>query len=165
MLKKTDTFLKTLLEKRTAAESLDEIIKYDELFDCCPCNSFDSGLARSKCSCVNKVPLIEWDFWVDQKSDRKMVISSIDKQATLRNLVRKKRKLDDKIRTESSSQCLKQEDLTLADLELDSHVDIPSKDDQILDEPDFEVPLKKASKIQHKLLSLPFTDVRSIFGG
>ena len=70
-----------------------------------------------------------------------------------------------KIRTESSSQCLKQEDLTLADLELDSHVDIPSKDDQILDEPDFEVPLKKATKkIQHKLLSFPFTDVRSIPG-
>ena len=75
-----------------------------------------------------------------------MVIFSIDKEATMRNLVRKKRKLDDKIRTESSSQCLKQVDLTLADLELDSQVDIPSEDDKILDNPDFEVPLKKATK-------------------
>ena len=56
---------------------------------------------------MNKVPLIEWDFGVDQKSDTKMVISSIDKEATMKNLVRKKRKLDEKIRTESSSQCLK----------------------------------------------------------
>ena len=51
---------------------------------------------------------------------------------------------------------LKQVDLTLADLELDSHVDIPSKDKQILDDPNFEVPLKKATKNTTQTLILAF---------
>ena len=37
-------------------------------------------------SCVNKFSLIECFFWVNQKSDWKMVITSIDKEATIRNV-------------------------------------------------------------------------------
>ena len=56
---------------------------FKKLFDICPCKCLNKGiLERDKCRCTVKVPQIEWQFWCDQKSDRKMVIGSIDEEVT-----------------------------------------------------------------------------------
>ena len=62
------------------------------LFDICGCFCFkplikeatdQSILDVSACSCESKIPLREWDFYLDQMSERKLVISaSVDTKAT-----------------------------------------------------------------------------------
>jgi len=58
---------------------------FDSLFDICACKCFDSGAReRSACNCplICKIPSIEWVFWVDQKTSRKMFIGEVDKEVT-----------------------------------------------------------------------------------
>jgi len=62
------------------------------LFDICGCSCFRQSLNTAidiskidltNCSCKNKIPAREWDFYIDQMSERKMIISkSIDIQAS-----------------------------------------------------------------------------------
>ena len=58
---------------------------FNSLFDVCPCKCVDDGVVERKyCKCPAecKIPAVEWDFGVDQKTARKMVIGKIDPVAT-----------------------------------------------------------------------------------
>lgn len=66
-----------------------------KLFDiaACKCTSFET------CSCIKprKVPITERDFLLDQRSERKMVISGIDTKETAR-LIKKNQRLEETIK-------------------------------------------------------------------
>lgn len=68
----------------------------EKLFDiaACKCTSFES------CSCLKlkKVPINERTFLVDQRNDRKMVISGIDRKETARLMKRQQRQTEESIR-------------------------------------------------------------------
>ena len=56
---------------------------FKELFNICTCRCVQKGIIdRSNCSCPLKVPVCEWEFWLDQNSERKMVIGSLDTKVT-----------------------------------------------------------------------------------
>ena len=55
--------------KRTSETFQSKESAFKELFDICPCKCFNKGIAvRSVCRCTTKIPLIEWEFWIDQNS-------------------------------------------------------------------------------------------------
>ena len=70
------------------------LASFDTLFDVCSCKCVDNGVVeRNQCSCAlsSKVPPLEWNFWLDQKTSRKMYIGLIDRSATLKLQKRKSR--------------------------------------------------------------------------
>ena len=71
------------------------------LFDISACNCKD--FTASNCPKEKKVPIQERIFWVDQRSERKMCIGTIDKKVTMEKSFQ--RKLSRKVRsTRNSSQ-------------------------------------------------------------
>ena len=75
---------------------------FKELFDICFCKCLNKGLCqRDQCRCATKVPAIEWDFWCDQNSERKMSIGPVDEKTTTVLQRRCERK-----ETEGYRQCL-----------------------------------------------------------
>lgn len=66
----------------------------NKLFDicCCKCINF------SNCNCVNKVPILERPFLLDQRGPRKMVIGTIDIPATKKLQKNYERKIVDQER-------------------------------------------------------------------
>lgn len=78
---------------KTYQESLSGFIK---LFDICSCKCFDNGIRdRKDCTCplASKIPPIEWDFWIDQKTSRKMIIGKLDPMVTSKLQKQEERKL------------------------------------------------------------------------
>jgi hypothetical protein len=66
------------------------------LFNISPCKCFQPGkINRSDCICPRekKITKDEWDFWVDQNTDRQMVIANVDMDKTIKLQRRDKRKL------------------------------------------------------------------------
>ena len=68
------------------------------LFDICPCKCVDAEVVERKyCKCPVdcKIPIIEWNFWIDQKTTRKMVIGKVDSVVSgkMQKLEEKKEKL------------------------------------------------------------------------
>ena len=53
---------------------------FHSLFDICPCKC----LVRNKCKCPidKKVSVLEWNFLLDQRSDRERFIAEVDKEVT-----------------------------------------------------------------------------------
>ena len=83
--------------KRTSVTYQEALSNFSSLFDICSRKCVDAGVVdRKDCKCPVecKIPAIEWNFWVDQKTTRKMVIGKIDPVATgkLQNLEERKRK-------------------------------------------------------------------------
>lgn len=81
--------------KRRAQTFQSKFKCFEELFDVCICKCFDAGVrVRSECSCPlpSKIPVLEWDFWIDQKTVRQMFIGEIDKETTAILDKRQKRK-------------------------------------------------------------------------
>ena len=83
--------------KRTSTTYQEALSSFSSLFDICPCKCVDAGVVERKdCNCPVdcKIPVIEWNFWFDQKTTRKMVIGKIDPVVTgkLQTLEEKKRK-------------------------------------------------------------------------
>ena len=71
--------------KRTSTTYQEALSSFSSLFDICPCKCVDAGVVERKdCNCPVdcKIPVIEWNFWVDQKTTRKMVIGKIDPVVT-----------------------------------------------------------------------------------
>ena len=71
--------------------------EFEKVFDICRCKCDQKGIKeRQNCHCVVKIPLEEWDFWVDQTGARKMMIGPIDlvKSAAKKKRVERKRKYD-----------------------------------------------------------------------
>lgn len=82
--------------KRTSDAYQGNVSRFYELFDVCSCKCYDEGIRnRNSCTCPreNKIPALEWPFWIDQKSDRKMVIGSIDISESRKIVKREKRKV------------------------------------------------------------------------
>lgn len=79
--------------KRTCQSFQTKLSGFDELFDICPCKCVKKISDRRLCSCSIKVPDIEWDFWVDQNSVRKMIIGAVDAKVTAKLQKREERKL------------------------------------------------------------------------
>ena len=47
---------------------------FQTIFDICSCNCIRNRISyKNQCICKKKVPRIEWDFWVDQSSERNMI--------------------------------------------------------------------------------------------
>ena len=70
--------LNKLLSKRRTNESfLECLTTYEEMFDICSCSRYDNGIARADCRCDLRIPLLEWDAFVDQKL-RKGQLGRID---------------------------------------------------------------------------------------
>ena len=70
-----------------------------------------SGRIDFKCSIVCKIPIIEWDFWINQKTSRKIVIGKIDAILTdkLQRLVEGKRKVENlEVETRRKTNALEQ---------------------------------------------------------
>lgn len=56
---------------------------FNDLFNICTCRCVQKGIIdRSNCPCPVKVPAIEWNFWLDQNTERKMIIGSLDTKVT-----------------------------------------------------------------------------------
>lgn len=70
----------------------------------CKCTSFESCL----CLKPNKVPFNERSFLLDQRTERKMVISGVDKKETVKLMKRQQRQMEELIR-ESKKPCISQE--------------------------------------------------------
>lgn len=67
--------------KRSSTSYQESLSCFSKLFDICSCKCVDGGIRERKdCTCPLecKIPRIEWDFWIDQKTTRKMVIGKID---------------------------------------------------------------------------------------
>lgn len=60
----------------------DLLESYKEIFDVCSCHCYDTINARNRSACecpaAKKIPAAEWNFWLDQKSERILYIGSID---------------------------------------------------------------------------------------
>lgn len=71
---------------------------FNELFDICTCKCVNKGiLQRELCKCAVKIPIIEWNFWCDQKSAKKMSIGAVDKGVTAKLQKRKEREEKSKL--------------------------------------------------------------------
>ena len=70
------------IQKRGNDLFINDLEVFDSLFDVAQCNCFDSGVDRKNCKCSLKIPLYEWEFYVDQKTERKLVISNVDHDLT-----------------------------------------------------------------------------------
>jgi len=83
--------------KKTSQTFKGTLYSFKTLFDICSCKCYDSGVRdRSFCSCPlpQKIPAIEWKFWLDQKRERKMYMGSIDKVTTSKLKKKEKRQYE-----------------------------------------------------------------------
>ena len=78
-----NTLQKYPLAKRKSRSFQSEESSFNELFDICSCKCISCGqLDRQQCKCKVKIPTIEWDFFLDQNRERKMVIGHVDSEVT-----------------------------------------------------------------------------------
>ena len=73
--------------KKSSATYEENLQSLENLFDICACKCFDSGAReRSACKCplACKIPATEWEFWIDQKTNRNMFIGKVDKEVTVK---------------------------------------------------------------------------------
>ena len=65
-------------ESKKSSESFeDKVNSFSRLFDVSSCRCFEVGVRdRNDCKCPlnKKIPAVEWQFWIDQKTCRKMFI-------------------------------------------------------------------------------------------
>ena len=73
---------KTRIAVRNTENFFNELVEYDQLFDVATCKCFETNTERRKCKCTIKIPLCEYPFYVDQKTERLQVIGGIDKKLT-----------------------------------------------------------------------------------
>lgn len=95
------------------------LANFQTIFDVCTCCCFEKGVRkRSECICPleHKISPLEWDFWLDQKTERRMFIGNVDKQATAMIKMKQARKrkrqkiIDNSELATSSNVCLSQGD-------------------------------------------------------
>jgi hypothetical protein len=103
-----------------------------KLFDICPCKCINKGiLTRDQCRCPIKVPAIEWEFWCDQKSERKMAIGSVDEGITA--MLQKRRKRQEREKSYRHSM-LQEASTSTADVEQDTSWDTDARTESNSDE-------------------------------
>lgn len=117
---------------RTSIVFEEKLTVLDSLFDICSCKCVDIGVReRSNCKCPfsMKIPASEWEFWIDQKTSRKMFIAGIDKVNTTKLLRKAKRQhhssqighgMEDANEFEDVQQDVPDQDTSDEDVELDT---------------------------------------------
>ena len=85
LVQKANDLQKYSVSKKSSTTYTETVQKFATLFDVCTCRCVDSGIInRDRCNCPldQKIPSVEWDFWVDQKTSRHMIIGNLDKKVT-----------------------------------------------------------------------------------
>lgn len=95
VIEKVNKLEKYPVSKRSSLSFQEKVNGFNQLFDVCTCKCFDAGIReRSSCKCPQplKIPMLEWEFWMDQKTNRRMFIDVVDKKTTKKLQKRLKRK-------------------------------------------------------------------------
>lgn len=96
-------------EMKKQSQSFEDKVKsFCTLFDVCTCRCFEVGVRdRGNCNCPlsQKIPALEWEFWVDQKTCRKMIIGSLDKVETSKLLKKQKRVMKKNVSDDNQILC------------------------------------------------------------
>lgn len=93
------------VEKRSSVKFQTELRSFAEVMDICSCKCVEKGIKeRSACLCKLKVPQIEWNFWLDQKSRREMYIGDVDRKETKK--IQKKRSRIEKFEAYKKKQAM-----------------------------------------------------------
>jgi hypothetical protein len=72
LIEKGKELQKYSLARRITKAFYEEENSFKELFDICSCKCVDKGFVdRGKCSV--KISLLEWNFWIDQKTQWKRI--------------------------------------------------------------------------------------------
>ena len=98
---------------RNSSNFIKQLDELESLFNICPCKCVNQDIRdRSNCSCQlrNKVPMMEWKFWVDQNTVRQMVIGNIDMETTRKLTKRIKRSTTNSDIHPKASKIFKQND-------------------------------------------------------
>ena len=80
--------------KKSSATYQEHLQSLENLFDICTCKCFDNGAReRSSCKCplTCKIPALEWEFWIDQKTKRNMLIGKVDSVVSVKLQKKEKR--------------------------------------------------------------------------
>ena len=73
--------VKTPISNGNIEKFFNQIGYFDELF-ISTCKCFDSSIDRKLCKCHVKIPLCEFPFYADQKTERLQVIGGVDMEIT-----------------------------------------------------------------------------------
>src|SRR5579872_59989 len=95
VIDKVNAMEKYPMSKRSSQSFHDKVSDFNKVFDVCTCKCFDAGMRdRINCMCPLqlKIPPVEWDFWMDQKTHRKLFIGVVDNETTSKLQKRMKRK-------------------------------------------------------------------------
>ena len=113
--------------KKSSATYQEHLQSLENLFDICACKCFDNGAReRSACKCplACKIPALEWEFWVDQKTTRLMFIGKVDKVVSAK-LQKKEKRASER----SKSLC--------ADKKIKCDTEVTVSESEISDEEEF----------------------------
>lgn len=81
--KMVDDYMKNF--KRKDEEAISSFMKpMNDMLDLSPCHCYDKGILRKDCSCKVKIPLREWDSYVNQKK-RIGILGGVDLKTTAIN--------------------------------------------------------------------------------
>jgi hypothetical protein len=110
------------------------VANFHSIFDVCTCSCFEKGVReRSECVCPlqQKIPLLEWDFWIDQKTERRMFIGNVDKQATAMIQIKEARKCK-RQKSIENSELATRSDVCLSQSDVEEWTEEESDDDEKL---------------------------------
>jgi len=142
---------------RTSSAAYSDLrANFDKLFDICSCKCVERKITdRGSCKCKNKVPATEWEFWLDQKNNRKLFIGAVDVAATKK--LKKRAARQESREATRKKQCIQQAPAEESSVEydvssgLDEHSDVSMAGQQSEDS-DFGLE-KSHNTFQYKELS------------
>lgn len=106
--------------KQSSQKYQDKIKSFSCLFDISACKCVHNGIVeRNQCQCPNekKIPVLEWQFWLDQNTSRRMIIGNVDKERTEKNMKLQERKrkrltFESKMRHKDTQKCVSSVELS-----------------------------------------------------
>ena len=117
--------------RRNSATFLELKAKFGKLFDICSYKCVGKKITyRNACTCKTKVPAANWQFWLDQKTERKMFIGPVDVKSTKKIKTRLTRQESRDISRKKQKQTFVEElseDSQSSSLEEESEVSIDSQ--------------------------------------
>lgn len=138
LIMKIEGLRKYTTDKKASSNFQKQFDSIENIFDICSCKCFTRGIRdRPHCTCplASKVPLSEWEFWIDQNTRRQMIIGKLDHKVNRKLECRSKR------RKLSSTDVCKAGEL-LDDLLFDNMLD--TELDNTIDDNDFEIPSQES---------------------
>ena len=129
--------VKIPFSSRNTESFFNQIEFTDQLFDVSTCKCFDSSIDRKLCKCPVKIPLCEYPFYVDQKTERLQLIGGVDMKMTENMQDRTERKLAQQQRIDSEHESQKKRCL---DIEIDEILDpVGIQEINVLEDPTFQL--------------------------